>query len=182
MTDELHEADRLLAGVLGWEVNHQLYESMVDGRLVKVVMHRRPHFPEEGDYSWAPWDLDERFTESMAACERYLNLLLDPRGLDVVLKVRGSRTVAEVWRGPVHVATSTRRGMAEAYAVALVRALMRLGSIPVDHEPHRTSEGCVAHGCDLCDGEDVCTCPGKRSYATCKGCGGEWPKCEEMLP
>lgn len=181
MTGELHEADRLLAVAIGWEFKDGLYENLIDGKTVKYVMHRRPHFPEEGDYSWTPWDQGERFTDSMDACEDNLHKLLDPRGLDVILRVKGMRTVAEIWKGPTHISTCTRPRMPEAYAVALTRALMRLGDIPVTHEPHRTSDGSVAHGCEMCDGEDWCSCSESGSYAYCTGCGGSWPKCAEEV-
>jgi hypothetical protein len=46
------------------------------------------------------------------------------------------------------------------------------------HAPRRTSAGDPAHGCEICDGEDVCTCPGRRR-ARCLTCGGKWPECQE---
>lgn len=49
----------------------------------------------------------------------------------------------------------------------------------ITHEPRRTSAGDPAHGCEMCDGEDVCTCPGKDRRARCQGCGGDWPECAE---
>lgn len=62
-----------------------------------------------------------------------------------------------------------------------------LQHIDRDEELRRNAEGDVMHGCEMCDGEDVCTCPGKtprfwinrphRSHL-CKredgGCGYIW--------
>jgi hypothetical protein len=46
------------------------------------------------------------------------------------------------------------------------------------HEPQRTADGNPAHGCGICDGEDVCTChQGRR--ARCLTCGGKWPDCTQ---
>ena len=50
-------------------------------------------------------------------------------------------------------------------------------------EPRRLPNGNVAHGCELCDGEDECTCPGSRPRwwtnpphrsHLCRGCGHIW--------
>lgn len=48
----------------------------------------------------------------------------------------------------------------------------------MEHEPRRTRAGDPAHGCEMCDGEDYCTCPGKNYRATCVTCGGKWPECD----
>jgi hypothetical protein len=44
------------------------------------------------------------------------------------------------------------------------------------HHPMRTRDGHPAHGCEVCDGEDVCTC-GRGARARCTTCGGAWPDC-----
>lgn len=47
----------------------------------------------------------------------------------------------------------------------------------VIHAPRLTAERNPAHGCETCDGEDICTCPHKEFRATCIICGGKWPEC-----
>lgn len=182
MAEVLHAADYALASALGWQLREEQYQSLIDGKPAACVMHRRPHFPEKGDYSWVPWGRDQRFTESMDACEDYLYPLLDRNGLDliIIIRVRG-KAIVEAWKGPLHVATCTGSRMAEAYAVALTRALERLGEISVAHEPCRTPDGAPAHGRGVCDGEDWCSCDRERRYASCTGCGGQWPKCAEPV-
>jgi len=49
--------------------------------------------------------------------------------------------------------------------------------VEVPHEPMRTDAGEPAHGCEMCDGDDYCTCPGKGYHPRCLTCGGSWPDC-----
>lgn len=51
------------------------------------------------------------------------------------------------------------------------------GADPV-HRPLLTEAGDPAHGCECCDGEDICNCPHKELRAPCLLCGGPWPDCE----
>ena len=181
MTGELHYADRLLALTLGWQFRRDSHESLFHGKIAEYLTHRRPHFPEEGDYSWVPWDPGERFTQSMDACDPLLGLM-ERRELRCVMEV-GGQVVARILRrdSSAEVSRAIKTTMAEAFSVALVRALMRLGDIPVAHEPHRTPDGAPAHGCEACDGEDWCSCSETERYAYCEGCGGRWPKCAEAV-
>ncbi len=45
------------------------------------------------------------------------------------------------------------------------------------HAPRLTGDRNLAHGCEICDGDDTCTCPHKQFRAICVGCGGKWPEC-----
>jgi hypothetical protein len=47
------------------------------------------------------------------------------------------------------------------------------------HTPRLTDAGVPAHGCEMCDGDDICTCPSKNRRATCLYCGGKWPECKK---
>lgn len=74
-------------------------------------------------------------------------------------------------------------GVVEPIPMILFCPVCRLQHIDKADEPPRLANGDVAHGCELCDGDDECTCPGwkprwwinppHRSHL-CHGCGCIW--------
>lgn len=78
---------------------------------------------------------------------------------------------------------ATARERAEAFFLSMCdeptkptkKPRIRMGK----HRPRLTADGHPAHGCESCDGDDICTCPDKNGRATCLLCGGAWPECAE---
>lgn len=79
-----------------------------------------------------------------------------------------------------HVAKALAEGFQDLARQRLLAKLVRqkVAKPPVWHRPTLTEADDPAHGCEACDGEDICTCPHKELRARCLGCGGKWPDCD----
>jgi hypothetical protein len=85
------------------------------------------------------------------------------------------KTLLEVWNNYLH-ALATDAAPVEAKQLAAMWEAYDSQSASL-HRPALTDKGDPAHGCECCDGEDICTCPHKNFRAKCLACGGNWPEC-----
>ena len=112
----------------------------------------------------------------MAEAVFALNLVSELDRLLGTSMLKGVRTEAD----PILMAKVLAEGFHREAARNLAKELAGLvvTAPPVWHRPRLTSADDPAHGCEACDGDDYCTCPGKEARATCLGCGGKWPDCD----
>jgi hypothetical protein len=152
--EALDPADRILAEALGWKTRTVQGTYFDTGERFDSVMHHRADWPGEGDYSWAPWPEEERFTMSMDALCAHVVPLLDSRGSDWSLGTLGKgRFFCTVWSREGQPFDAQGATPASALAAASALAVAELALLATSQD----------HRCDQCDGDEwTVACPCRR--------------------